>query len=641
MIFRLFTKIQRLNMRAISVLIALLFFPSFFFAQNDSLSFHTENVLITDSMLTFFRNNRPEMSIFAKDSLQSFGISGLSADAVLKQAEGLYIRSYGGHGGVKTVSFRGFSTQQSSFTINNVPYTSPQSGTVNVGNFFLDNYDEIAVCRAPANAAVNPLGGNVNFSLQNKKIRRSVQGGLGLYGEQIAGINWGVKWQKTRLQIGYKNIAAKDNFPYKINGETGLRENAGFRSQQYQAQYNYDISPTFQFTYFLTAFRNKQGVPDAIFTGNTQANGDSLQQQDVFQYAQLTISPAKWTKPWQPARISITLNQHSNNMQALQLGQNTIYKNQIFLGQVQVSHIFAKHLLHSVFQIENNYLEGNNLAIRFRPVYSVERWQGNAGVEHQGFWGKWQSHALARVNILSQYGVLGNVSLGGTFKQKNTTFFAHFIHGKRIPAFNELYYFGYGNSDLKPEKIYSGDIGVLLQKKILVPISFKMNLFANRTKDKIIAVPLTPVRWSTQAIGLTQTWGAEYSIEAKISAKQHVYLNYTLQKAIDLTHKPHPLLPYTPMELLNYGYRAYLGKWQFYLNGNYSGWRFSALQNEKSTFLPAYHLIDMGSEYHFSWQKIQCNLSLQAENITNQHYEVIRAYPMPPIMGRVKMEVLW
>ncbi len=588
-----------------------------------------------------FRNARPEVTVFAKDSLQSFGVSGLSIDAVLKQAEGLYIRNYGGHGGVKTVSFRGFSTQQSTFTINNVPYTSPQSGTVNVANFFLDNYDEVAVCRAPANAAVNPLGGNVNVSLQNKKPKKSLEAGLGLYGEKIIGVNWGVKWQKMRLQMGYKNIAAKDNFPYEINGEKGMRENAGFRSQQYQAQYNFDISPTFQFAYFLTGFRSTQGVPDPIVTGNTQANGDSLQQKDVFQYAQLTISPQKINSLWQPSRITITLNQHANNMEACESGKTAIYKNQYFLGQVQVSHIFHKQLIHSVFQVENSYLEGNNLAIRFRPVYSVERWQGNVGVEHQGFWGQWQTHTLIRLNLLSQYGVLGNLSLGGTFTEKNMTFFAHLIHGKRIPAFNELYYFGYGNADLKPEKIYSGDMGFSLQKKIFIPISFKINVFANRTKDKIISVPLTPVRWSTQAIGLTQTLGFEYSLEAKIGKKQHLYLNYTLQKAVDLTHNPHPILPYTPLELLNYGYRFYWGKWQFYLNGNYSGWRFSALQNEKSTFLPAYHLIDVGTEYHFSWQKTNFNITMQAENIGNKHYEVIRAYPMPPVMGRIKVGILF
>lgn len=614
--------------------------PYFLFAQTDSLSFHTQTVEITDSILHHFRNSRSDVSIFAKDSLQSFGISGISIDAVLRQAEGLYIRNYGGHGGVKTMSFRGFATQQSTFTINNIPYTSPQSGTVNIANFLLDTYDEIAVFRAPANAVVNPLGGNVNVSLQNKKAKRAISGALGLYGEKIIGANWGWKWQKMHLQLAYKNIQAKDNFPYEINGEKGLRDNAGFRSQQYQGQYDYDISPSLHFSYFLTGFRNIQGIPDPIVTGNTKANGDSLQQQDVFQYAQLTISPPQIHHIWQPSRITITANQHYNKMQALTGGKTDIYKNQYALGQVQISHIFAKHLLHTVFQVENSYLEGNNLAIRFRPVYSVERWQGNVGVEHQFLAKKWQTHSLLRLNMLSQYGVLGNMSLGGTFVQKNMTFFAHLIHGKRVPAFNELYYFGYGNADLKPEKIYSADIGVLIQKKIFVPISFKINFFANRTQNKIISIPLSPVRWSTQSIGIAQTWGAEYSLEAKLTEKQHLYINYTLQKSVDLTRNPHPILPYTPIELLNYGYRAYIGKWQFYLNGNYSGWRFSALQNQKSTFLPAYHLLDIGTEYHFSFQKYHLHLTLQVENIGNKHYEVIRSYPMPPVMGRLKLTLL-
>ena len=67
---------------------------------------------------------------FSKDSLGSFSVSSISVDAVLRQAEGLYIRNYGGHGGVKTLSVRGFATQQTTVSINDVPYQNAQTGMV-------------------------------------------------------------------------------------------------------------------------------------------------------------------------------------------------------------------------------------------------------------------------------------------------------------------------------------------------------------------------------------------------------------------------------------------------------------------------------------------------------------------------------
>ena len=108
------------------------------FAQNiwaqDTTVYQLSPTQIIDSLLRPFQNGA-DQTTFTQEFGGNFAVSGLSADAVLRQSEGLYVRDYGGHGGLKTVSIRGFSAQQTTVTLNDIPYNSVQSSVVNFGFF--------------------------------------------------------------------------------------------------------------------------------------------------------------------------------------------------------------------------------------------------------------------------------------------------------------------------------------------------------------------------------------------------------------------------------------------------------------------------------------------------------------------------
>jgi outer membrane cobalamin receptor len=634
----------------------ILFFLSIsaLFAQ-DTLSLSPQTIL--DSAQMQFRS-KSEITRFSKDSLGSFSVSGISVDAVLRQAEGLYIRNYGGHGGVKTLSVRGFATQQTTVSINDVPYQNAQTGVVNFAYFYPEDYDAIEVNRAPNQLTNNGLGGNVDFQLKTDSTRLKWKLGAGSFGEKTLGVNTALHKQKWNLQVGYFLVKANDNYDFDINGEKGKRQNAGFQNQQYQAFYERKLKSNLKLSLFITGFRAKQGVPNAVVTGNIGFSTDSIFQKDAFSYLQIQHFPKKIQSVFLPFKSTFTLSYHQNKLDYLFNQKTQSYDNQDILAQLNFLHLFQNQTLNTNVQFQNANLRGNNLAIAFTPIENVFRNQVNISALHKSF--IWKNHpsrpylqtqSSVRFNLLlpspfsKGLGILPNGNLGIMLqlpKQANREYFAHFQYGNRLPSFNELYYFGYGNATLKPEKILSFDLGLRRTFGKNIPISLKMNVFYNQTYNKIISIPLNPVRWSTFAIGKTQTQGVEISGEALFFKKNTFYLNYTLQKTQDLTRTEKPYLPYTPVELLNYGLKIKMGKnTQFYLNGNYCGWRFSSLLNDKSAFLPAYQLLDMGANYTFSTTRFRYTLFLQAENIFNTQYAVIQSYPMPSRSFRLSLQVLF
>ena len=132
------------------------------FAQEKNARDTLSTIVVKDSILSLVSRS-PGKIIFQADSLGFFTASAKTADEVLQNAEGVYIRNYGGHGGVKTVSLRGFGSNQTSVSINNIPYENTLIGSVNFGNFQTDGSSAVTVSSGSPSAATNSLGGNINL----------------------------------------------------------------------------------------------------------------------------------------------------------------------------------------------------------------------------------------------------------------------------------------------------------------------------------------------------------------------------------------------------------------------------------------------------------------------------------------------
>ena len=80
-----------------------------------------------------------------------------------------------------------------------------------------------------------------------------------------------------------------------------------------------------------------------------------------------------------------------------------------------------------------------------------------------------------------------------------------------MPTFNELYYVGYGNPDLKPEDAWLTDLGVDFERPVTEAwtVNAKLDAFYNRLTNKISSAPTPedPNIWQPYNIGKVRSAG--------------------------------------------------------------------------------------------------------------------------------------
>ena len=611
-------------------------------------------VEILDSVMATLRTHSDRVRV-ERDSLGQFAASTSGLEGVLRQVPGVQVMAYGGHGGLSAVSLRGFAASMTAFTIDGLPYQPMQTGIVNFGAFLPDAFQSISVLPQPLSPDLNPLGGVVAAEgvSHQRFVRTKVAAGS--FGEKQFHAASGLQLGHSHLLSAFQRTRATDAYPFEYAGVSGTRTNNRFGTDQLWLSQSHYLgrNRTFRLRVGVLASRTFQDVPEPVVAGTQPSDrGDSLFTRDVFAYVNgetpLTANRLH--------SLAIKASWHYNDLRFY--GRSNTpqrpfdqYLNSDVLIQAGTTHVWRRHVLQTSLQGMGAWLNGNNLAVNFLPVTFVRRLQANAGISHVWYVRAMQEKNAFRVsttlrlNLPEGYQLYPNWAITVTSLPGGDTgrweIFGHLHYGYRIPSFNELYYFGYGNARLKPELARSMNYGLYYRTALRRPrvnAALRMTVFYNNVLNKIISVPINPAVWSTYAIGETQCVGAEWVAEASWRRWQAHY-SYTLQKALDVTRPERPLLPYTPRESLTYGIRYESSRWHGWINGAFSGWRFATRNNQEAAFMPGFHVLDAGGGHTWAYRTWHIRLEGQMANLLNQRYAVIQGYPMPPRSARLTLIV--
>ena len=219
-----------------------------------------------------------------------------------------------------------------------------------------------------------------------------------------------------------------------------------------------------------------------------------------------------------------------------------------------------------------------------------------------------------------------------------------------MPTFNELYYNDLGTTTLNPEYATQYNVGLqytkVFQKGIMEMMMFKTDVYYNKVKDKIIAVPKenTLFRWEMSNIGLVKICGvdavAQLNWKFKYDIRLQTNFNYTYQKAQDFSQENDPIayggqIPYIPWHsgsfTLKFAYKTYELNYCFI----YVGERYRNSANIPAKHLQPWYTHDISLGKEFSFKKWRFKISAEVNNILNQQFEVVRGYPMPGTNFRV------
>jgi len=650
---------------------------------------------------------------FVADSLGRFPVVGLGPDAALQYLPAVQVRSYGGHGGLRTVSLRGFATNQTQVLLDGVPIENPQFGSVNLGVLQLAGLSGVTAIQGAAPDAVNPGAGAVLLDQATYGRRLGLSLGLGSFGERLATLQGGLRHDNpdrlrfTAVRGAYQYQAAQDDYPFSLNGISGTREAAQFgnhhlmlsaaHSQKAKGQSN----ARWGIRYGAFGRVARQQVPAAVVLGNPTGLDERMNQQQGLQYICLQYQPdrllaANWRllRPWKPTAMWLSIKQQYDFTEFFFQASRQVYTLHLAYAELgarwrgYLGATPAPRLWYNItgrVQGQWSHLAGNNLARqegpRLLPLEAVERREGHAAATLEVSYFYWRQ-PLA---IPGQVTVSGRTNWVRGFEPQPNAYAALCLplvpqgqvaltgllsHSTRIPAFNELYFYGYGNSTLPPEVTRQAQGGLSFRyaqwfKKtpgvvgpaqptwenlaladtptVRLPLVAELSVqgFVGRTQNKIVALPISPVRWSTLSIGQTQTTGLEARLALALGRWLRLNGHYTLQHCTDRTVTTGNLLPYTPQEVLGGSLLATLGPVQLSFNALRNGWRYPTLANDPAYILPAYWLLDAQAVYRQPVGPLILELALSAQNLLDARYEVIRSYPMPGRSFRLEVSAYW
>lgn len=540
----------------------------------------------------------------------------------LHQVPGLQLGDYGGFAGLKTVSLRGMGSPHTAVYVDGVRVGNVQSGQGDMGMLDIENFSSAVVDYAQNSISfetARPTFGQSRTAGQSRVTGKATFK-MGSFGTYLPAARIDLKLsERIALSVNAAGVISKGDFPI-ANGTR--RANNDIR--QVRGGVNLFGSMT-DGDYHVKAFYNaaERGTPGSISWPSED------RQKDMNAYLQGVMK--KSFSPLYTLRLSAKAGYddiyYTSSWGDSQYGQTEL--------QLNSSHVFSisswwKVSLAADIQWDKlastNYSASRTTAISaVSTSFNLYRLSLNAAAEYSGYFdrGNKSRHAISpsvdfRVRAANGLDIVG---------------FARRAY--RVPMFNELYYVGYGNPDLKPEDAWLTDLGVDFHRQVSRTWNLKAKVdgFYNILSNKITSAPTAedPNIWLPYNIGRVRSIGLDLVTGAEFTHgdwKGEMDLRYSYQSAVDWTPDSYSYgqqIPYIAKHTVTASVKA---SWKGYeLNPR---WVLKSGRSDSSGNLADWNTLDVTISKTFRLRgPLSLGINIAAKNLLDCRYELVSGYPMP------------
>lgn len=545
----------------------------------------------------------------------------------LHQVPGLQLGDYGGFAGLKTVSLRGMGSPHTAVYVDGVRVGNVQSGQGDMGMLDIENFSSAVVDYAQNSISFS----TVRPTFGQSRVTGKAEFKAGSFGTYLPAARIDLKLsERIALSINAAGVISKGDFPI-ADGAT--RANNDIR--QVRGGVNLFGSMT-DGDYHIKAFYNaaERGTPGSISWPSED------RQKDMNAYLQGVMK--KSFSPLYTLRLSAKAGYddiyYTSSWGDSQYGQTEL--------QLNSSHVFSitswwKVSLAADIQWDKlastNYSASRTTAISaVSTSFNLNRLSLNAAAEYSGYFdrGEGSRHAISpsvdfRMRVIDGLDIVG---------------FARRAY--RVPMFNELYYVGYGNPDLKPEDAWLTDLGVDFHRQVSRTWNLKAKVdgFYNILSNKITSAPTAedPNFWLPYNIGKVRSIGLDLVTGADFTYgdwKGEMDLRYSYQSAVDRTPDSYSYgqqIPYIAKHTVTASVKA---SWKGYeLNPR---WVLKSGRNDATGNLADWNTLDLTLSKTFKLRgPLSLGINIAAKNLLDCRYELVSGYPMPgrSFIGGVEMK---
>jgi vitamin B12 transporter len=611
-------------------------------------------------------------SVLTAAHIQLFGARQI-ADA-LAFVPGVFVKNYGGLGGLKTISLRGGTASQTAVLLDGVRVQSSQNGQFDFSTIPASLLESVEVVRGGGTAIFGggTMSGAVNIRMKSlsviERAEVSLSGEVASFEERRAFATVATPFSLPALGIRSGSIVAsgeyqtaRGNYPFPFNDfgqtQTLQRDNADFRlaTGMLFATVQTASEMPWRLQSRIIARSSERGSPGAVVQGNIEMLRARLADDDALALVTASHAPSTASTLTLLASLKRTSTLYTDP-DARQFGASGInerftaydaslsarfhvnatgeqFPNYELLAEAAFADLAGNMLQRDV----GNYIRRLNVAL---AANVDNNWRlGDA---------RFASQAAMRLDYYSDAGAAVSPLLGTAWLlDSSTRFRGQWTYNFRPPAFNELYYLNFGTASLKPERSSAWSLGFTgnstFDNAPQNRFTTSVDAFFHEVENQIIAVPTSPFTISAQNIARVQTYGLETSFEAVFGDVATLTTAYTFQRAVNETPGSFArgrVVMYTPEHLANATLRSaklVLGNWQLQsgCTAQFVGSRYSLPSNAEESLLPAYALLnvflqaDVAFALDMGTPTVQAMLRLQCDNFFDERYAVIRNFPMP------------
>ena len=591
---------------------------------------------------------------------------------VLKLFSGIVIKDYGGVGGMKTVSMRGFGSQHTAISYDGLPVTDCQTGQIDLSKFSLENVEQISVNSGTDDIFLPARLFAAANLIQIRTLRpkfdkrpfhidfRFLGGSFGLWSPIVLLENRIVKRRNngfslsSSLNINY--LQSDGRYPFTIyyggdNDSTSLekRSNSDVKSMNIEGNLFFTFDYTTQMDVKFYYYQAERGLPGAVIFYNTHSR-QRLYDQNAFGQVHFLKHFLKNVDYQLNAKFNYAYERYfdPDYLNAAGFVDNRYFQREYYLSN-GVS--YRPHKIVNLTLV-NDLIFGNltaNLPNFILPsrlqvltvlsaAVDTRFVQAKAALLHTGV-ANWAKKGAAADNV-SRFSPSAGISIRPMLSQ-DFHIRAFYKNIFRLPTFNDLYYNDFGNRDLRPENTHQFDLGLTYARSFLhkkMGISITVDGYYNRVKDKIVAIPSRNLfTWMMLNFGAVKIAGvdANVSFNYKIikQLKIDIVGSYSLQQAVDITDPKSNTyrhqIPYTPL----HSGSASLTLSTPWVDVSYTvvaaGKRYALQQNVPANELKPYsdHSLALAKDFDVKG-KVVLGYKLELLNLANRHYEIVRNYPM-------------
>lgn len=507
-------------------------------------------------------------------------LNTLSVADALRYFSGIQLKDYGGVGGIKTVNIRSMGTHHLGISYDGVQLGNAQNGQIDLGQFSLDNVEEITLYNGQKSAIFQPASdfgnaGAIYIRTKAPEFGSGEQTHLKIkaqYGSSDM-LRTSVLWEQrlsekvsSSVSAGFLTASGKYKFRYERrypNGETAwdttaVRQNGDIHAERLEANL---FGKLYQGGWQAKAYiyNSARGIPGAI-VNNVWRRGERQQDLNTFVQASFDKNIGEGFSTRWLAKYAY-YNTHYENRDSTQLPVDNRYKQQeLYLSTANVLELLPNWSASLSYDFKWNKLDADtwnfayptrisNLislatAIDYKHLKAQasvlatfihdrthKRISGGAG--DTGISGLSGLSGLSRISEASGPSeISSSASLSrltpavfvNIYPFRGTFFSlrAYVKQSFRMPTFNDLYYTDMGNANLVPESALQYDAGFALNKHFqngfIRHAEMHFDAYYNIVHDKIVAYPKgQQFRWTMLNLGKVHIKGLDIEAEADCS----------------------------------------------------------------------------------------------------------------------------